>query len=37
MPFGLWAWMGARNRVGWGSRSPMEMGNFGERGAHCKV
>ena len=28
MPFGLWAWMGSRNRVRWGSRSLVGRGNF---------
>jgi len=27
MPFGLWAWMGPRNRVKWGP-DPMDWGNY---------
>ena len=37
MPFWLCAWMGPRNHVRWGSRSPWEGTILGERGIHCKV
>jgi len=38
MPFGLWAWMGPRNRVlDGGPDPPWEGAIVGERGAHCKV
>ena len=38
MSFGLWAWMGPRNYVlGEGPDPPMDRGNVGERGVHCKV
>ena len=38
MPFGLWAWMGPRNRVlHGGPDQPWEGAIFGERVAHCKV
>jgi len=29
MPFGLWTWMGRRNRIRWGSKSPTTRSNFG--------
>jgi len=32
MPIGLWAWMGPRNHVLGGSKSPMVRGNFGGKG-----
>jgi len=38
MPFGLWTWMGPRNRVlHGGSDPPWEETILGENGAHCKV
>ena len=38
MPFGLWTWMGPRNRVLHGGPDPPWEGTIlGEKGAHCKV
>jgi len=37
MLFGLWAWIGPRNRVRWGLGFLMGRGNFGERGVQGKV
>jgi len=38
VPFGLWAWMGPRNRVLHGGSDPPWKGAIlGERVPHCKV
>jgi len=37
IPFGLWAQMGSKNKLDGVPDLAMGRGNFGERGAHCKV